>query len=94
MTFGERLKFYRMALGVSRANFGKTVGRSYSMIAAIENGDRQIHIDELKKFAGALGIPEVALLGLEAGDLFAQGYEAGTRDALAALAQKIEEMRG
>lgn len=85
--FGGRVRHFREARGMTQGALAATVGRSHSMLSAIEHGTRQAHIDELLVFADALRVPPTALLGTEDRDRFAEGYDAG-------FAAAIDRVRG
>lgn len=91
-TFGERIRYYREARGMSQKELAATVGRSHPMLSAIENGKRQIHVDELVTFARALAVNPSALIGSDEADLYAKGYVAGRDQALAQVRVALDRM--
>lgn len=92
-TFGERVRFFRKRRGMTQRELAALVARSHSMISAIENDTRHLHIDELARFADVLKVTPTALLGQAVGDRFAEGYEAGYTAALNALAGIVAKMK-
>lgn len=81
-TFGQRIRHYREARGISQQELASSVGRGHAMISMLERGQRQIHVDEIVTFARVLNVPAIALLGDEAGDLYSEGYRDGYDAAL------------
>lgn len=80
--FGQRVRHFRTLRGISQKELAGTVDRSHSMVAMIEQGRRQIHVDELVKFAWALNVSPMALIGGDEADRYAEGYAAGWHEAL------------
>lgn len=79
-TFGQRVRRMRLERGLTQRDLGRVVGRSGSMIAAIESGNRQIHVDELSAFADALGVVPAALVATRADAFnYQEGFDAGRR---------------
>lgn len=54
--FGQRLRQYRMAKGYSQESFAPVCGMHRTYIAGIENGNRNISIENIYKLAEALNI--------------------------------------
>lgn len=61
-TFGQRLRHYRLARGLTLAALGERVGRAPSALSALENGRREPRLSLLHALAGALGVTTGELL--------------------------------
>lgn len=92
-SFGERVRFYRTERGTTQAALAAVVGRSHSMMSAIENGTRKVHVDELVAFADALNVPASALLGAPEADRFAEGWRYGYDTAMARVERAVASVR-
>jgi transcriptional regulator with XRE-family HTH domain len=92
-TFGQRVRYFREKRGITGGQLAATVGRSHSMLSAVENGRRQVHVDELVTFADALGVAPSALLGSNEADHYEQGYEAGYMAAVEGMFARLEDLR-
>ncbi len=78
LVFGREVRRYREQRGMTQAELAEKVDRSPSMLAAVEQGRRQVHADEIVPFARALDVLPVALLG----PVFGGGYKEGYLDGL------------
>jgi transcriptional regulator with XRE-family HTH domain len=90
--FGERVRHFRTLRGMSQKQLAATVDRSHSMVAMIEQGRRQIHVDELVTFAYALNVPPTALLGSDDADHYAQGFREGWEAALSRVHSGLRDL--
>jgi predicted transcriptional regulator/DNA-binding XRE family transcriptional regulator len=61
-TFGQRLRHYRLARGLTLAALGARVGRAPSALSALENGHREPKLSLLRSLADALGVTTEQLL--------------------------------
>jgi transcriptional regulator with XRE-family HTH domain len=61
-TFGQRLRHYRRARGLTLAALGARVGRAPSALSALENGRREPKLSLLRALADALDVPTEQLL--------------------------------
>ena len=61
-TFGQRLRHYRLARGLTLAALGQRVGRAPSALSALENGRREPKLSLLRSLAEALGTSPEELL--------------------------------
>lgn len=61
-TFGQRLRHYRLARGLTLAGLGQRVGRAPSALSALENGQREPKLSLLRSLAEALGTTPEELL--------------------------------
>jgi transcriptional regulator with XRE-family HTH domain len=66
---GARIKYLRKRAGLSQPKYARILGLSQSAISEIENGyepgvsrPRDIHLDELARFAQPLGVTVVELV--------------------------------
>lgn len=59
---GERIKKKREEMGLTVRELAERVGLSFTKVSERENGKRQIQIDEITKFADALGVDECYLV--------------------------------
>jgi transcriptional regulator with XRE-family HTH domain len=89
--FGSRVRHIRNLRGMTQKELAATVDRGHSMLAAIEGGYRQVHVDELVTFAWALNVSPMALLGHDEADHYGEGYKAGWNEA---LVQVHKSLRG
>lgn len=64
-TFGQRLRHYRLARGLTLAGLGQRVGRAPSALSALENGQREPKLSLLRSLADALGVSTAQLLDRE-----------------------------
>jgi predicted transcriptional regulator/DNA-binding XRE family transcriptional regulator len=64
-TFGQRLRHYRQARGLTLAELGRRVGRAPSALSALENGRREPKLSLLRALADALGVTTEDLLDRE-----------------------------
>ncbi len=48
ITPGERLKYYRLKLGLKREEFASRVGIGYLRLTNVENGKAKMYVDDLK----------------------------------------------
>lgn len=55
-TFGDNLKKYRTALGISQEDFAEKCGLHRTYISAVECYRRSISLENIQKIADALGI--------------------------------------
>ena len=62
MTPGEKLKYYRIAKGMSQEELGEKVGRSKWGIVNFEKGFNNIHYEDALKFAEILDIDAEELI--------------------------------
>ncbi len=53
---GERIKKYRLLLGMTQEQLGNEINSHQSEIGIIERGERQVTIPRLKKITEALGV--------------------------------------
>ncbi|QSB17351.1 helix-turn-helix domain-containing protein [Natronosporangium hydrolyticum] len=64
-TFGQRLRHYRLARGLTLAELGQRVGRAPSALSALENGRREPKLSLLQALARGLGVSTEQLLERE-----------------------------
>jgi transcriptional regulator with XRE-family HTH domain len=64
-TFGQWLRHYRTARGLTLAELGGKVGRAPSALSALENGQREPRLSLLRALAEALGVSPEQLLDPE-----------------------------
>ena len=65
ITIGRKIKDFREALGISQQELADTLGVSRPTISQIENGERKIYAEEIKKLAKIFNISTDRLLNLE-----------------------------
>lgn len=53
---GDRIRFYRMQLGISQEKFALSINMDRTYLASVENGKRNISIKNISKIADGLGI--------------------------------------
>jgi len=63
MTFGERVKSYRKAKGMTQEALAKAIGVSKTTITGYELGNREPDVEKIKMIANALGVTGDDLLG-------------------------------
>ena len=64
---GERIKRYRLAVGLSQTALGEAVGVTFQQVQKYEKGSNRVGAGRLSQIAAALGIPVATLyLGEEA----------------------------
>ena len=56
MVFGNNLKKYRMAIGMSQEEFAEKCGLHRTYISAVECHRRSISLENIQRIADALGI--------------------------------------
>jgi transcriptional regulator with XRE-family HTH domain len=64
-TFGQRLRHYRLARGMTLAALAERVGRAPSALSALENGRREPRLSLLRALADVLGVSTAQLLAPE-----------------------------
>lgn len=62
LTIGRRIRHLRRSRGMTVEELGSAIGRAASQVSVIENGKRELRIDELQRIARALGASFDALL--------------------------------
>lgn len=60
--FGENVRKYRIAMGLSQEDFAEKCGLHRTYISAIERFQRNISIENVQKIADALGMESYRLL--------------------------------
>lgn len=60
--FGENVRKYRIAMGLSQEDFAEKCGLHRTYISAIERFQRNISIENVQKIADALGMETYRLL--------------------------------
>lgn len=65
ITIGRKIKEFREALGISQQELADTLGVSRPTVSQIENGERKIYAEEIKKLAKIFNISADHLLNLE-----------------------------
>lgn len=65
ITIGRKIKEFRGALGISQQELADTLGVSRPTVSQIENGERKIYAEEIKKLAKIFNISADRLLNLE-----------------------------
>ena len=60
--FGENVRKYRIAMGLSQEDFSEKCGLHRTYISAIERFQRNISIENVQKIADALGMESYRLL--------------------------------
>ncbi len=60
--FGENVRKYRIAMGLSQEDFAEKCGLHRTYISAIERFRRNISIENVQKIADALGMESYRLL--------------------------------
>ena len=60
--FGENVRKYRIAMGLSQEDFAEKCGLHRTYISAIERFQRNISIESVQKIADALGMESYRLL--------------------------------
>lgn len=70
--FGENVRKYRIAMGLSQEEFAEKCGLHRTYISTIERFQRNISIENVQKIADALGIDSYRLL-MENNDLGNKG---------------------
>jgi len=55
--FGNRIRLLRNGLGLSQEKFAMKIGIDRTYYASVENGKRNISIENIKKIADGLGVP-------------------------------------
>jgi transcriptional regulator with XRE-family HTH domain len=53
---GKRIKFLRKSLGLSQEKFALQAGLDRTYFASLENGKRNVSLENLQKIANALGV--------------------------------------
>ena len=65
VTIGRKIKEFREALGISQQELADRLGVSRPTVSQIENGERKIYAEEIKKLAKIFNISADRLLNLE-----------------------------
>jgi len=65
ITIGRKIKEFRDALGISQQELADTLGVSRPTVSQIENGERKIYAEEIKKLAKIFNVSADRLLNLE-----------------------------
>lgn len=60
--FGENVRKYRIAMGLSQEDFAEKCGLHRTYVSAIERFQRNISIENVQKIADALGMESYRLL--------------------------------
>lgn len=60
--FGENVRKYRIAMGLSQEDFAEKCGLHRTYISAVERFQRNISIENVQKIADALGMESYRLL--------------------------------
>src|SRR5580658_774530 len=60
--FGQRLRHFRRARGMTLAELGKRIGRAPSALSLLENGRREPKLSLIEALAAALGVPAEELM--------------------------------
>lgn len=55
--FGKAIKQYRNKLGLSQEKFSLSIGMDRTYYASVENGKRNISLQNIEKIANGLNIP-------------------------------------
>lgn len=63
MKSSNRLKETRLAKKVTLEKLSEEVGYSVGFLSRLENGDRRLSVDHIRKIGNALGVPPESLLG-------------------------------
>lgn len=63
MTFGERLKQFREARGLTQEQLAIAIGVAKTTVTGYERGNREPDVAKIKKLAAALGVSGDELLG-------------------------------
>lgn len=56
LEFGQRIKLLRIERGLSQENFALSIDMDRSYYASVENGKRNISLNNIKKIATGLGL--------------------------------------
>ncbi|MDH7513977.1 MAG: DUF4065 domain-containing protein [Clostridiales bacterium] len=64
-SLGQRIKQIRQSLGLSQQALAEKLGVSRPSVSMIENGERKVYAEELKKLAGIFNLSVDALVDLE-----------------------------
>ena len=62
LAFGVRIRMIRETLGLSQAELAKRVGLERTSVVNIEGGRQRVLVDDIEKFARALGVTPKHLL--------------------------------
>lgn len=63
--FGRRARAQREALGLSQMAFAEKVGLHFTYVSSVERGERNISLENILRFAMALGVdPSELVVGL------------------------------
>lgn len=76
---GERIRRHRIAAGMTQKRLAELLYVTQPCVSGWERGKRDVTMEDLQRVAEAIGIPLLALLGLEPADLV-YGIEAILRD--------------
>lgn len=60
--FGRRVRELREAAGLTQEQLAQMVGMAQTRLPAIEQGQRDMHLSTMRRFARALGVPLRELL--------------------------------
>lgn len=55
--FGKKLRYYRLQQGMSQEELALKADIDRTYIASVENGKRNVSIQTIQKFLGAINIP-------------------------------------
>ncbi len=59
--FGQSIKMFRQKLGISQEKFALSIGMDRTYYASVENGKRNISLQNIEKIASGLNVPISAL---------------------------------